>query len=79
VIDKESVAEAARASSAVPVVFIQVDCRGRLLVGGGVRDYIPISVARQKGADDVIAVDISESVINCNVATDTSVVITFPL
>jgi len=40
VIDKESVAEAARASSAVPDVFIQVDCRGRLLVGGGVRAYI---------------------------------------
>jgi NTE family protein len=40
---------------------------GRLLVDGGVLDNIPIAVAREKGADFVIAVDISENVTNFNI------------
>jgi Predicted esterase of the alpha-beta hydrolase superfamily len=38
-----------------------------LLVDGGVIDNIPVSVAREKGADIVIAVDISEQVFNFNI------------
>jgi len=67
VLDKGSVAKAVRASSAIPGVFPPVDHQGRLLVDGGVIDNIPISVAREKGADIVIAVDISENVINFNI------------
>ncbi len=75
VIDHGSVAKAVRASSAIPGVFQPVDYQGKLLVDGGVVDNIPISVARQKGADIVIAVDISENVINFNVTNLVDVVL----
>ncbi len=67
VLDKGSVARAVRASSAIPGVFPPVDHQGKLLVDGGVIDNIPVSVAREKGADIVIAVDISEQVFNFNI------------
>jgi len=67
VLDKGSVARAVRASSAIPGVFPPVDHQGKMLVDGGVIDNIPVSVAREKGADIVIAVDISENVINFNI------------
>jgi NTE family protein len=67
VLDHGSVAKAVHASSAIPGVFNPVEHQGKLLVDGGVMDNIPISVAREKGADIVIAVDISENVINFNI------------
>jgi NTE family protein len=67
VLDRGPVAKAVRASSAIPGVFNPVDIQGKLLVDGGVIDNIPISVARERGADLVIAVDISENVINYNI------------
>jgi NTE family protein len=67
VIDRGPVARAVHASSAIPGVFNPVEYQGKLLVDGGVMDNIPISVAREKGADIVIAVDISENVINFNI------------
>ena len=67
VLDHGPVAKAVRASSAIPGVFNPVDHQGHLLVDGGVVDNIPISVAREKGADIVIAVDISENVVNFNI------------
>lgn len=67
VIDRGPVARAVHASSAIPGVFNPVEHQGKLLVDGGVMDNIPISVAREKGADIVIAVDISENVINFNI------------
>lgn len=63
-LDKGSVARAVRASCAIPGVFQPVSYGGKLLVDGGVVDNIPIDVAREKGADIVIAVDISENVTN---------------
>jgi NTE family protein len=68
VLDKGSVGRAVRASSAIPGVFEPVDHQGRLLVDGGVVDNIPVSVARDKGADLVIAVDIGKQVNNFNIA-----------
>lgn len=67
VLDRGSVAKAVHASSAIPGVFNPVDHQGRLLVDGGVMDNIPIAVARERGADIVIAVDISENVANFNI------------
>jgi NTE family protein len=67
VLDRGPVARAVRASCAIPGVFNPVDHQGRLLVDGGVIDNIPVSVAREKGADIVIAVDISEQVVNFNI------------
>jgi len=67
VLDRGSIARAVRASSAIPGVFQPVTHMGKLLVDGGVVDNIPISVARAKGADIVVAVDISENVGNVNI------------
>ncbi len=67
VLDKGSVARAVRASSAIPGVFQPVQHQGKILVDGGVVDNIPISVAKAKGADIVIAVDISANVGNTNI------------
>jgi len=67
VLDSGSIARAVRASSAIPGVFQPVTHMGKLLVDGGVVDNIPISVARAKGADIVVAVDISENVGNTNI------------
>ena len=74
VIDRGSVARAVRASCAIPGVFQPVEHQGKLLVDGGVVDNIPIEVAREKGADIVIAVDISENVTNYNVTNMIDVV-----
>jgi len=67
VLDRGSVARAVRASSAIPGAFQPVSYQGRLLVDGGVVNNIPISVARAKGADLVLAVDISPTVGNTRI------------
>jgi NTE family protein len=67
VLDKGSVARAIRASAAIPGIFQPVQHQGKILVDGGVVDNIPISVARAKGADIVIAVDISANVGNTSI------------
>lgn len=68
VLDTGPVGRAVRASSALPGVFQPVEHQGRLLVDGGLIDNVPVSVAREKGADIVIAVDIGKQVSNFNVA-----------
>jgi NTE family protein len=54
-----SMAEALRASIAIPMLFTPVDKDGMLLVDGGLADNVPSDVAKQMGADVVIAVDVS--------------------
>lgn len=53
-----SVAQAVHASAAIPGVFVPVTLGGRTYVDGGVTDPIPADVARQMGAEVVIAVAI---------------------
>ena len=67
VLDRGSLARSVRASCAIPGIFQPVKFRGRMLVDGGVVDNIPIDVARERGADIVIAVDISRNVTNYNI------------
>ena len=67
VLDRGPLARAIRASCAIPGVFQPVEHQGRLLVDGGAVDNLPIAVAREKGADIVIAVDISQHVTNFNI------------
>ena len=67
VLDRGPLARAIRASCAIPGVFQPVEHQGRLLVDGGTLDNLPVSVARAKGADIVIAVDISQNVTNFNI------------
>ena len=52
-------ADAIRASMAIPAAFAPVELDGRLLVDGGSVMNLPVEVARQMGADVVIAIDIS--------------------
>jgi len=68
VLDHGSVARAVRASSAIPGVFQPVPFQGRMLVDGGVVDSIPVSVARARGADLVIAVDVGSRVGNTHIS-----------
>ncbi|HVI94240.1 MAG TPA: patatin-like phospholipase family protein [Anaeromyxobacter sp.] len=67
VLDKGPVASAVHASSAIPGIFEPVVHQGKLLVDGGVVDNIPIDVARERGADLVVAVDISQDVGNTSI------------
>lgn len=53
------VAEAVRASIAIPGIFVPEKYNGRILVDGGVSDRVPVSVVKEMGADIVIAVDVS--------------------
>ena len=50
---------AVRASSSIPGIFQPVRINGIDYVDGGLTDPVPVDVARQLGADVVIAVDIS--------------------
>jgi len=68
VLDSGPVATAVRASCSIPGVFEPVLHQGNLLVDGGVLENLPVSVAREKGADVVIAVDVSVSVVNRDIS-----------
>ena len=59
VLGQGSVAQAMRASMAVPGAIAPVELDGRLLVDGGIADNLPIDEARKLCADVVIAVNIS--------------------
>jgi NTE family protein len=59
VLDRGNVAQAMRASMAVPGVIAPVEIGGRLLVDGGIANNLPIDEARRLCADVVIAVNIS--------------------
>ncbi|HEY3367688.1 MAG TPA: patatin-like phospholipase family protein [Symbiobacteriaceae bacterium] len=54
------VADAVRASTAIPGIFKAVELDGRYLVDGVVVNNVPASVVRAMGADLVIAVDITQ-------------------
>ena len=54
-----SVIEAARASSAIPVIFHSVRREGRWLVDGALANPTPVSLARHLGADVVVSVDLN--------------------
>ncbi len=51
--------DAVRASISVPGLFTPVERDGRTLVDGGLANPVPVNVAREMGADFVIAVDIN--------------------
>ncbi|WP_369902919.1 patatin-like phospholipase family protein [Bacillus manliponensis] len=64
-----SIADAVRASIAIPGIFVPEKVNGRLLVDGGVIDRIPVSVVKEMGADIVIAVDVSPIKVNGEVTS----------
>lgn len=52
--------KAVQASCSIPFVFVPCEHMGRILVDGGVVNPVPAKVARDLGADIVIAVDLCE-------------------
>jgi len=63
VISKGNAARAVHASSAIPGLFSPVEFEGRLLSDGLVVDNVPVLVAKEMGADFIIAVDVIPDVI----------------
>jgi NTE family protein len=59
VLREGDVARAVRASCAIPGVFEPVSLGGQMLVDGGVALNLPVSVARELGADVVVAADVT--------------------
>ena len=61
VLDWGIVPRAIRASMAIPGIFKPVEIDGRQLVDGGMMNNLPVDVARQMGADIVIAIDLQQA------------------
>jgi len=59
VLREGDLAQAMRASMAIPVVFKPVKIDGRRLIDGGVLNNLPVDVAKDMGADIVIAIDLT--------------------
>lgn len=57
-LDKGSVAQAVRASSAIPTIFRPVEQDGMLMCDGGVLCRVPVRQAKSMGADVVVAFDV---------------------
>jgi NTE family protein len=57
---KGDLIEAIRASISIPGIFTPVNREGAVLVDGGLVNPVPVSVAREMGADFVIAVDLNQ-------------------
>ena len=64
VIQDGNIARAMRASMSIPGALPPITIDNTLLVDGGIADNIPISTAREMGADIVIVVDISAPLSN---------------
>ena len=60
-LDSGNVAQAIRASMAVPLAFTTVERDSMLLVDGGLLNNLPVDVARRMGADIVIAIDLMDA------------------
>ncbi|MBA4389604.1 MAG: patatin [Syntrophus sp. (in: bacteria)] len=61
-LEKGSLAKAVRASSAIPGIFVPVLFGNRTLVDGGVTDNVACDIARGKGADIIIAVNLQRDI-----------------
>ncbi|QDP40075.1 patatin-like phospholipase family protein [Radiobacillus deserti] len=61
------IADAVRASISIPGIFVPEKINGQYFIDGGVVDRVPVSVAREMGADIVIAVDCSAFSPNPNI------------
>ena len=59
VIDRGDIISAVRSSCSIPGLFTPVKRDNALLVDGGLVDSVPVSAAREMGADVIIAVDLN--------------------
>jgi NTE family protein len=60
VLGRGSLARAMRATMSLPLIFPPVEMGGQVLVDGGAMDNVPADVAREMGADRVIAVNVGD-------------------
>jgi len=58
ILNKGNLANAARASASIPIIFNPLANKDRVLVDGGMIDPVPIDVVRSMGADYIIAVNV---------------------
>jgi NTE family protein len=63
ILDSGDLAQALKATMAIPLAFSPVELEDRLLVDGGLVDPIPVDVAKNMGADVVIAVNTVSSLL----------------
>lgn len=61
VLKRGNLATAMRASMAVPGAFKPVKWEDKLLVDGGMLNNLPVDVAKEMGADIIIAIDLSQT------------------
>jgi len=59
IIKEGSLANALRASLSIPTIFAPVEWGDALLVDGGVVNNLPVDIAKEMGADIVLAIDVS--------------------
>ncbi len=64
VLEKGSMARAVHASCAIPGIFVPVTFDKRLLVDGGVTDNVACDIAKKKGADIIIGVNLQKDIKN---------------
>ncbi len=63
VLDSGNLAEAVRASMAIPSIFTPVEYDNRLLVDGGIVRNFPVSHVKDMGADFVIGINLSKGLL----------------
>ena len=73
VIQDGDLIEAIRASISVPGIFTPVRKNGMILADGGLVNPVPVSVAKEMGADFVIAVDLNHDIVGKKGITKTSI------
>ena len=69
IIKEGSLANALRASISIPTIFAPVEWGDALLVDGGVVNNLPVDIAKEMGADIILAIDVSspaQSKVNIN-------------
>lgn len=64
ILEEGHLATAMQASMSIPGVLQPIELNGRLLADGGVVNNMPVDVARQMGADIIIAVDIGDAMLS---------------
>jgi len=66
IINEGEVAQAIRASSSIPLIFIPIKLNNRMLADGGLSMPVPVEVVKKMGADIVIAVDLDADYFTSN-------------
>jgi len=59
IIKEGSLANALRASLSIPTIFAPVEWGDALLVDGGIVNNLPVDIAKEMGADIILAIDVS--------------------